>query len=86
MIVIVQYFSYKKLMYILKTINIIFQVSELPYPFESVTDYEASIRAPIGNTWVPETAHRKLIAPRIVTLQGQIIAPMTEDALCEVQG
>lgn len=39
------------------------QVSEVPFPFTSVKDFEASIRAPIGNTWIPETAHRTLIKP-----------------------
>jgi U3 small nucleolar RNA-associated protein 14 len=57
------------------------QVSDLPYPFNSVNDFEASVRAPIGSTWIPETAHRKLTAPRVIISQGQIIAPMTEEVL-----
>ncbi|XP_065341621.1 U3 small nucleolar RNA-associated protein 14 homolog C [Cloeon dipterum] len=57
------------------------QVSELPYPFTSVKEFEASIRAPIGRNWVPETAHKKLIAPKIVTRVGQKIEPMTIDVL-----
>ncbi|CAB3369911.1 Hypothetical predicted protein [Cloeon dipterum] len=57
------------------------QVSELPYPFTSVKEFEASIRAPIGRNWVPETAHKKMIAPKIVTRAGQKIEPMTIDVL-----
>lgn len=57
------------------------QVSELPFPFTSVKDFEASIRAPIGNTWIPETAHRTLIKPPVVTKLGTIIKPMDEDML-----
>lgn len=44
-------------------------------------DYEASIRAPIGRTWLPETAHQKLIAPPVVTKLGTIIEPMDEGEL-----
>ncbi|XP_033340966.2 U3 small nucleolar RNA-associated protein 14 homolog A [Megalopta genalis] len=57
------------------------QVNELPYPFTSVKDYEASVRMPIGRNFVPETAHRKLIEPVVKTSMGKIIEPMTEDIL-----
>jgi U3 small nucleolar RNA-associated protein 14 len=53
----------------------------LPFPFTSVKDFEASIRAPIGNTWIPQTAHRKLIKPSVVTKLGTVIEPMDEDML-----
>jgi len=53
----------------------------LPFPFTSVKDFEASIRAPIGNTWIPETAHRTLVKPPLVTKLGTIITPMDEDML-----
>jgi U3 small nucleolar RNA-associated protein 14 len=46
-----------------------------------VKDFEASIRAPIGNTWIPETAHRKLTKPSVITKLGAIIKPMDEDML-----
>jgi U3 small nucleolar RNA-associated protein 14 len=58
-------------------------VSDLPFPFTSVKEFEASIRAPIGRMWVPETAHRQLTAPRIVTHAGQKIEPMSEDMLLQ---
>ncbi|XP_068967288.1 U3 small nucleolar RNA-associated protein 14 homolog A [Bombus flavifrons] len=57
------------------------QVNELPYPFSSVNDYEASIRMPIGRNFVSENSHRKLIDPPIKTSMGRIIEPMTEDVL-----
>uniref|UniRef100_A0A0P4WQM7 Uncharacterized protein n=1 Tax=Scylla olivacea TaxID=85551 RepID=A0A0P4WQM7_SCYOL len=56
-------------------------VSELPYPFKSVKDFEASVRAPVGRLFVPETAHKKMTAPPIVTKMGTVIQPMTEDEL-----
>lgn len=56
-----------------------FQVNELPFPFTSVADYEASVRAPIGSTFVPQKAHRQLIKPKYVTKVGKIIKPMDEE-------
>lgn len=57
------------------------QVTELPYPFKSVKDFEASLRAPVGRQFVPEVVHKKLTAPPIVTKMGTVIQPMTEDEL-----
>ncbi|XP_055372474.1 U3 small nucleolar RNA-associated protein 14 homolog B [Condylostylus longicornis] len=56
-------------------------VSDLPFPFTSVKDYEASIRAPIGRTFVPETAFRVLTRPSVETKMGHIIQPMNESIL-----
>ena len=96
------------------------QVSNVPFPFTSVSDYEvgwkgifkiigifwklcsplsielvlvllernigflemvffsqASIRAPVGATFVPRTAHLKMIKPRIKTRAGEVIEPMS---------
>ncbi|XP_057329008.1 U3 small nucleolar RNA-associated protein 14 homolog A [Microplitis mediator] len=57
------------------------QVNDLPHPFMTVTDFEASIRAPIGRNFVPEITHRQLIKPPIKTRMGTIIEPMDEDIL-----
>lgn len=57
------------------------QVNDLPYPFTAVADFEAATRAPIGRTFVPENAHRRLIKPAITTKLGTIIDPMDEDIL-----
>lgn len=57
------------------------KVKEVPFPFESVKDYEASIRAPLGNTFIPEKAYKSLIKPSIITKAGAIIEPMDEDEL-----
>uniref|UniRef100_A0A6P4F7G3 U3 small nucleolar RNA-associated protein 14 homolog A n=1 Tax=Drosophila rhopaloa TaxID=1041015 RepID=A0A6P4F7G3_DRORH len=56
-------------------------VSSIPFPFRSLADYEASIRAPIGRNFVPETAFRMLTRPAVITRKGQVIAPMTESEL-----
>lgn len=57
------------------------QVSEVPFPFKTVKDYEASIRAPIGNTFVPETAFRRYIEPAVKTKMGAIIEPISKNVL-----
>jgi U3 small nucleolar RNA-associated protein 14 len=58
-------------------------VRDLPFPFTSVKDYEASIRTPVGRTFVPETAHRLLTKPAVVTKMGHIIRPMDESTLVQ---
>ncbi|KAH8296144.1 hypothetical protein KR054_002284 [Drosophila jambulina] len=57
------------------------KVSSLPFPFRSLADYEASIRAPIGRNFVPETAFRMLTRPPVITRKGQVIEPMNESEL-----
>ncbi|XP_055922981.1 U3 small nucleolar RNA-associated protein 14 homolog A [Eupeodes corollae] len=56
-------------------------VSDVPFPFKTVKDYEASIRAPIGRNFVPETAFRELTKPSVITRRGHIIRPMDESEL-----
>lgn len=57
------------------------KLSEVPFPFTSVKEFEASIRTPLGNTFIPEKAHRKVIQPNIITKAGTIIEAMDEDEL-----
>lgn len=57
------------------------QVSQLPFPFTSVADYEASIRAPIGRDFVPAVAHQLMTRPAVQTQLGAIIQPMNEGIL-----
>ncbi|XP_034655497.1 U3 small nucleolar RNA-associated protein 14 homolog A isoform X2 [Drosophila subobscura] len=56
-------------------------VSSVPFPFRSLADYEASIRAPIGRNFVPETAFRMLTRPSVITRKGQVIEPMDDSDL-----
>lgn len=58
-------------------------MSELPYPFTSVKDFEASIRAPIGKNWVTEKGFKKLTAPPVISKMGVIIEPMDNSLLVE---
>ncbi|KAG7188089.1 hypothetical protein KM043_015939 [Ampulex compressa] len=61
------------------------QVNELLFPFTSVKDFEASIRAPLGRNFIPENAHKKLIEPSVQTLLGTVIEPMDEDVLVNMK-
>lgn len=61
------------------------QVSDLPFPFTSVKDFEASVRAPISNTFIPESAHRKLIKPAVRTKMGAVIDPIDKEVLVKRQ-
>lgn len=60
-------------------------VSQLPFPFHTVSDYESSIRAPISRSFVPETAHRALTKPSVTTRLGKIIEPMDEHTLLQAE-
>lgn len=60
---------------------LIHKVKELPYPFKSVKDYEASIRAPVSNTFIPDKPFKQLIRPSVITKAGTIIEPMDEEEL-----
>lgn len=60
-------------------------VSEVPFPFTSVADYEGSIRATIGRNCVPETAFRMLTRPAVITHKGQVIAPMDQSEITKPQ-
>ncbi|XP_061719328.1 U3 small nucleolar RNA-associated protein 14 homolog C [Cydia pomonella] len=59
------------------------KVTNVPFPFKSVKDYEASIRVPLGNTFITEKAHKKLIKPSVITKVGAIIEAMDEDELLD---
>ncbi|XP_077165439.1 U3 small nucleolar RNA-associated protein 14 homolog A [Paroedura picta] len=57
------------------------QVNQLPFPYESSQQFERSIHAPIGSTWNTQRTFQRLITPRVVTLPGHIIPPISaEDA------
>ncbi|XP_011186685.2 U3 small nucleolar RNA-associated protein 14 homolog C [Zeugodacus cucurbitae] len=60
-------------------------VSEVPFPFTSVADYEGSIRATIGRNCVPETAFRMLTRPAVITHKGQVIEPMDQSEITKPQ-
>ena len=60
----------------LTRISIAPQVSSLPYPYTSQTQFERSIRNPVGPQWNTATAVKELTRPKVSTLPGVIIDPI----------
>ncbi|XP_076867612.1 U3 small nucleolar RNA-associated protein 14 homolog A [Brachyhypopomus gauderio] len=54
------------------------QVSQLPYPFQNIGQFESCIRTPVGQTWNTQNTVKKMTAPRVVTKLGTIIQPMAK--------
>ncbi|XP_019727914.1 U3 small nucleolar RNA-associated protein 14 homolog A [Hippocampus comes] len=57
------------------------QVNTLPFPFTSHTQFESTLRSPLGRTWNTERAVKKLTKPKVITQLGTIIEPMTREEL-----
>ncbi|KAL4232806.1 U3 small nucleolar RNA-associated protein 14 A [Mactra antiquata] len=59
------------------------QVSTVPVKYMSTEQFESSIQAPLGKDWNPQTVHKNLIKPKVVTKLGKIIAPIDKTAAFE---
>uniref|UniRef100_A0A3Q3G875 UTP14C small subunit processome component n=1 Tax=Labrus bergylta TaxID=56723 RepID=A0A3Q3G875_9LABR len=57
------------------------QVNTLPFPFETHTQFESTIRTPLGRTWNTERTVKKISKPKVVTRMGAIIEPMAREEL-----
>jgi U3 small nucleolar RNA-associated protein 14 len=57
------------------------QPTTMPFPFTGVSDFEASIRTPIGDTFIPRTSFKKLVHPKINVAKGAIIEPVDKTEL-----
>lgn len=57
------------------------QVNSLPFPFENHTQFESTIRTPLGRTWNTERTVKKITKPRVVTRLGAIIPPIAREEL-----
>lgn len=51
---------------------------ELPHPFESRSQYERSLRLPMGPEWSTRNHFQDAIKPRVLMKQGQIIKAMAK--------
>jgi hypothetical protein len=56
----------------------VFQVSELPFPFANVEQFESILQQPLGREWNPETAYRRLNQPKVRTRIGVRIEPLNK--------
>ncbi|KAJ7996270.1 hypothetical protein DPEC_G00235350 [Dallia pectoralis] len=57
------------------------QVSQMMFPFTDPTQFERTIRAPVGHTWNTGNAVQKITAPKVVTQLGTIIEPISREEL-----
>lgn len=57
------------------------QVSSLPFPFQTHTQFESTVRSPLGRTWNTERAVKSITKPRLVTQLGAIIQPMGDEQM-----
>uniref|UniRef100_A0A4W5QT50 UTP14A small subunit processome component n=1 Tax=Hucho hucho TaxID=62062 RepID=A0A4W5QT50_9TELE len=57
------------------------QVCQLPFPFENPTQFERTIRSPVGRTWNTQNTVQKITAPKVVTQLGAIIEPIAREYL-----
>ncbi|KAL7024547.1 hypothetical protein ACKWTF_013100 [Chironomus riparius] len=60
-------------------------ISSVPFPFTTIKDFQASMRAPIGKDFNPSSAHSKLTMESVITKAGTIIEPMSEEALVKTK-
>ena len=57
------------------------QPTTMPFPFTGVSDFEASIRTPVGDTFIPRTSFKKLVQPKINVAKGAIVEPVDKTEL-----
>jgi len=54
------------------------RVSDLPFPFVDIDQFESLIQQPLGREWNPETAYRRLNQPKVRTRIGVRIEPLNK--------
>ncbi|KAJ9118136.1 hypothetical protein QFC22_004039 [Naganishia vaughanmartiniae] len=53
-----------------------YMLKDLPYPYTSAAQYEASFSAPVGSDWNAIAAHQRATMPRVTKKPGAIIDPV----------
>lgn len=56
--------------------NIKYQSNGVPYPFETMEQYERSLRMPIGQEWTSRDTHQRMTMPRVIAKHGTVIDPL----------
>ncbi|KAJ2821289.1 hypothetical protein IWW50_004698, partial [Coemansia erecta] len=54
-----------------------YYASNVPFPYYSSEQYEATMQAPLGKEWNTTKSHSKMIKPRVLTKAGRIIDPIS---------
>ncbi|KAI0463354.1 hypothetical protein LJB42_003378 [Komagataella kurtzmanii] len=56
--------------------NLKYRTDKVPYPFETMAQYEQSLRTPLGQEWITRTTHQELITPRVIVSHGAVVDPL----------
>ncbi len=51
--------------------------TDLPYPYTSAAQYEASFSTPVGADWNSRATHQRATMPRVTKKPGAIIEPVS---------
>ncbi|KAG0180067.1 hypothetical protein DFQ29_001288 [Apophysomyces sp. BC1021] len=54
-----------------------YQVTQVPFPFQNMEQYERSLRAPVGREWNSRETFQKMTKPRVMTKLGTVIDPLS---------
>ncbi|KAF7724213.1 hypothetical protein EC973_001232 [Apophysomyces ossiformis] len=54
-----------------------YQVTQVPFPFQNMEQYERSLRAPVGREWNTRETFQKMTKPRVMTKLGTVIDPLS---------
>jgi len=53
-----------------------YMVKDLPHPYHSIKEFEASQDLPLGNEWNTMCTYKRLIQPEVIQKSGRIIQPL----------
>ncbi|KAJ3053225.1 hypothetical protein HK097_004777 [Rhizophlyctis rosea] len=54
-----------------------YMVPQLPHGFDTLEQYERTIRMPLGKEWNATSQHKEVVKPRVQTKIGHVITPLT---------
>ncbi|GMT28659.1 hypothetical protein PFISCL1PPCAC_19956 [Pristionchus fissidentatus] len=61
------------------------QPKTVPFPFNRMEDYEATLSQPLGKEWNSLSSHSSLIKPTVSTQGGRVILPMSKNDILKTR-
>ena len=52
-------------------------VPQLPHGFDTLEQYERTIRMPLGREWNATSQHKEIVKPRVQAKIGHVITPLS---------
>ncbi|CAN3370494.1 U3 small nucleolar RNA-associated protein 14 [Diutina catenulata] len=56
--------------------NLKYASPTVPFPYQTSEQYERSLRMPLGQEWTTRDTHQRMVMPKVVTKQGEVIDPL----------